>query len=81
MFDELKLRKMDKDKELERIIEKLSSPSDKWLQIRAVLLEEISNNQYIIELIDKRVKDNEIRISKLQWKQNFLSGQYISQQK
>jgi len=57
---------MDKDKELERIIEKLSSPSDKWLQIRAVLLEEISNNQYIIELIDKRVKDNEIRISKLQ---------------
>lgn len=56
---------METDKEFEKAINQLSGNTDHWLAIKKVLEEEISANQELIALIDKRVKENESKISKL----------------
>ena len=56
---------MKDDKKFKAAIQQLSSSSEHWLQVRAILLEEIQSNQELIALIDKKVKDNEVTKSKL----------------
>lgn len=56
---------MDKDKKFNEIIDKLASNSKHWREIKAILQEDIRGNQDLINLIDKRVKEIELSISKL----------------
>lgn len=56
---------METDKKFDQAIKQLSSSSEHWLAIKKVLEEEISANQELITLIDKRVKENEDKMSKL----------------
>lgn len=56
---------MKDDKKFKEAIQQLSSSSEHWLQVRAILLEEIQSNQELILLIDKKVKENEVTKSKL----------------
>jgi len=53
------------DKKFNEIIERLASNSKRWLEIRAILLDDMKGNQEIIRLIDKKVKENELKITKL----------------
>lgn len=56
---------MAEDKDIKKAISILSKDSNKWLDIKSFLEEEIRANQSIIDHIDKIVKDREEKISKL----------------
>jgi hypothetical protein len=55
----------DDEEKYEEILKRLSSSSEKWLQIRKVLEDEIIGNRDLIDLIDKKVKEDEDKISRL----------------
>jgi hypothetical protein len=50
---------------LKQAIAQLSSSTEHWLKVKAVLEQEINDNQAIIALIDAKVKENETKMSKL----------------
>lgn len=56
---------MDKDKKFQEIIDKFASNSKHWRSIKKVLEEDIRSNKDLIILIDKRVKEIELEMSKL----------------
>ena len=56
---------MEKSEKFLEVFKRLASTSEHWLAVKKVLLEEIESNKEIIELIDRKVKENEHKISKL----------------
>lgn len=57
--------KTDDDEKINAAIKQLTSSTDHWLAIKKVLEEDIRLNKSMIELIDKKVKENETKISRL----------------
>jgi hypothetical protein len=55
----------DDDVKWQEVIKRLSSNTERWLQIKKVLEDEIIGNRDIIALIDKKVKENEDKMSRL----------------
>lgn len=55
----------DSDEKIAAAIKHLSSNTEHWLEIRKVLLEEIRSNKELIALVDKKVQENNDKISKL----------------
>jgi hypothetical protein len=53
------------DEEISAAVKHLTSNTDHWLEIKKVLEEDMRANQEIIILIDKKVKENETKIAKL----------------
>jgi hypothetical protein len=55
---------MDNEKKFKTIVNKFASDQN-WIEIKKYLLEDIRATKEIIELIDKRAKERENLISKL----------------
>lgn len=56
---------METDKKFEEAINRLTSSTEKWLNIKAMLEEEIKSNQALISFIDKVVQEKNDKYSKL----------------
>ena len=57
--------KMQEDKRFKEAINRLSSDTKKWLEIKKILEDEIRGHQDIIIYIDKIIKKKEEKMSKL----------------
>jgi hypothetical protein len=55
----------DDEEKISAALKHLTSNTEHWLVIKKVLEDDIRANQEIIILIDKKVKENETKISKL----------------
>lgn len=53
------------EKKLIKIISQFAQNTERWLEIKKILEEDIKGNQEIIILIDKKINENEKKISKL----------------
>jgi hypothetical protein len=56
---------MKNEDEIEKAIAHLTKSTEHWLAIKQVLLDDIRSNQEIIKAIDKRIKQNELKMTKL----------------
>lgn len=56
---------MDKDKMFQEVINQFAQNTERWLEIKKILEDDIRANQELIILIDQKVKQNEDKISKL----------------
>jgi hypothetical protein len=56
---------MENDKKYQEIIDGFARDKETWLKIKDVLLEDIRGHQEIINIIDNRMKELELQISKL----------------